>query len=410
MKKPEILSPAGNMEKLMFAFKYGADAVYAAGRSFGLRESAGNFSDEELIKAVSLAHLAGKKIYITANIFPYNSDLKPMEEYFSFLNGLKPDGIIVSDLGAFSLARANAPDIPLHISVQANNLNYAAVQAWQKLGASRIILARELPFDDIKTIREKCPGMELEIFVHGAICVSYSGRCLISQYMTGRDANHGECSQGCRWKYRLEEEKRPGIYMDIEEDNKGTYLFNSKDLCAFFDLHKFIEIGIDSFKIEGRMKSPYYAAVTAGVYKRAVEQFLSNPAGYKPDSGLYEELSKVSHRQFTDAFYFPDKSLTQNFDSSEYMALSKYAGFIKSPAKALRSGIFSAQAEVKNTMRIGDEIFVLTPSWKKYGVKVMGIKSLDGMEHVYTNKYGEFTLELESQEAPEEMSILRINA
>src|ERR1035437_7622828 len=408
MKKPEILSPAGNMEKLKFAFKYGADAVYAAGWGFGLRESAGNFSDEELIKAISLAHSSGKKIYITANIFPYNSDLKPMQEYFSFLNGLKPDGIIVSDLGAFSIAKEHAPGIPIHISVQANNLNYAAVQAWQKMGASRIILARELPFNDIKTIKEKCPEMELEIFVHGAICVSYSGRCLISQYLTGRDANHGECSQGCRWKYRLEEEKRPGEYLDVEEDSRGTYLFNSKDLCTFFDLHKFIEIGIDSFKIEGRMKSPHYAAVTAGVYKKAVEQYMSNPAGYKPDNALYEELLKVSHREFTDAFYFPDKSITQNFKTSDYTAKSKYAGYIKSASKTPRANVFNAVVEVKNTMKIGDEIQAIAPSWNQFSIKIIGIRSLNGMEHTYTNQYGEFIFEIESKEEPEELTILRL--
>ncbi len=398
------------MEKLLFAYSYGADAVYAAGRNFGLRESAGNFSDGELIKAVSIAHNIGKKIYITANIFPYNSDIAPMEEYFSFLNSIKPDGIIISDLGAMSLAVEKAPDVPVHISVQANNLNYAAVRQWQKMGASRIILARELPFEDIRTIREKCPDMELEIFVHGAICVSYSGRCLISQYMTGRDANHGECSQGCRWKYRLEEEKRPGEFFTVEEDKRGAYFFNSKDLCAFFDLHKFIEIGIDSFKIEGRMKSPHYAAVTAGVYKKAVTQYMANPSDYKPDNSLYEELLKVSHREFTDSFYFPDKGITQNFVSSGNTARSKYAGYLKTPGKQLREDRYSAVVDVKNTMRIGDVLRVLTPSWKKFSVQVTGIKSLDNVEHVYTKQYGEFILEISSKEKLEELTILRVDA
>jgi putative protease len=409
MKIPEILSPAGNMEKLKFAFEYGADAVYAAGRNFGLRESAGNFSDKELLNAVSMAHLKNKKIYITANIFPYNKDIAPMGEYFSFLNDIKPDGIILSDLGAFSVAVEKAPKVPIHISVQANNLNYAAVKQWKKMGASRIILARELPFEDIKTIREKCPDMELEIFVHGAICVSYSGRCLISQYMTGRDANHGECSQGCRWKYRLEEEKRPGEYLDVEEDKRGTYLFNSKDLCAFFELHKFMEIGIDSFKIEGRMKSPHYAAVTAGVYKKAVELYATNPSDYIPEKGLYDELLKVSHREFTDSFYFPDGKTTQNYISSGNTAGSKYAGYIKTPGKQLREGVYGAIVDVKETMRLGDVIQVLTPSWKKFGIQVMGIKSLDGMEHTYTKQYGDFILEIISREKPEELSILRID-
>ncbi|MEI7541994.1 MAG: U32 family peptidase [bacterium] len=409
MKKPEILSPAGNMEKLQFAFQYGADAVYAAGRSFGLRESAGNFSDEELASAVSLAHSLGKKIYITANIFPYNSDIKPMEEYFSFLNTIKPDGIIISDLGAFSVAKIMAPNIPIHISVQANNLNYAAVKTWQQMGASRIVLAREISFEDIKEIREKCPDMELEIFVHGAICVSYSGRCLISQYLSGRDANHGECTQGCRWKYRLEEEQRPGEYFDVEEDNKGTYLYNSKDLCAFFDLHKFIEIGIDSFKIEGRMKSPHYVAVTAGVYNKAVEQYMKNPKTYIPDQALYEELSKVSHREFTDAFYFPDKVITQNVKSSAYITGSKYAGHIKEKGNKISENIYSIAVEVKKTMNVGDIIQILTPSWKQFDVKIVGIQSLNGAKHTYTKQYGELIMELESKEELEKLSILRIN-
>ena len=409
MKTPEILAPAGDFEKMEFAFAYGADAVYMAGRSFGLREGAGNFSDEELKRAVLFARQKSKKIYITANIFPYNSDIKPMEEYFSFLNTIKPDGIILSDLGALSIAREKAPDVPIHISVQANNLNYAAVKAWQALGASRIILARELPFDDIKMIREKCPDMELEIFVHGAICVSYSGRCLISQYMTGKDANHGECTQGCRWKYRLEEEKRPGEYLDVEEDKRGTYLFNSKDLCAFFDLHKFIEIGIDSFKIEGRMKSSYYAAITAGVYKKAVNAYMSAPAGYAADKGLYEELLKVSHREFTDAFYFPDGSTTQYLKTSNYSATTRFAGFIKTAAKTLRENIFSARAEIKSTTKLGDILSVITPSWKKYDIKITGIKSADDIELTYTNKYGGFLIEFESESMPESMSILRVN-
>jgi U32 family peptidase len=408
MKKPEILAPAGNMEKLEFAFAYGADAVYLAGSSFGLRQSAGNFSDEELAEAVKISRKQNKKIYITANIFPYNSDIEPMAEYFSFLSSLKPDGIIVSDIGAFATAKNSALGIPLHISVQANNLNYAAVKAWQKMGASRIILARELNFEDIKIIREKCPDMELEIFVHGAICMSYSGRCLISQYLTGRDSNHGECSQGCRWKYRLEEEQRPGVYMDVEEDKRGTYLFNSKDLCAFFDLHKFMEIGIDSFKIEGRMKSPYYAAITSGVYKKAAEQYMANPGKYKPDQALYEELQMVSHREFTDALYFPDSSTTQNLITSKYSAGSKYAGYIKSASKSGKKNTYICVVEVRNTIKINDEMQVISPSWKKYSIKISGIKSGDGIEHAYTKHYNECFLEIESEVEPEKMSILRI--
>lgn len=407
MKIPEILSPAGNMEKLIFACKYGADAVYAAGRNFGLRSAAGNFTDEELIKAAAYIHSENKKIYITANIFPYNSDLKPMADYFAFLNELKVDGIIISDLGAFTIAKENAPRIPLHISVQANNLNYAEVKTWKKLGASRIILARELKFTDIKEIRDKCPDMELEIFVHGAICVSYSGRCMISQYLNNRDANHGDCSQGCRWKYRLEEEKRPGVYMDVQEDERGTYLFNSKDLCAIKELHKFIEIGIDSFKIEGRMKSIHYAAITAGAYKKAVDQYIKEKENYKFDESLFEELLKVSHREFTDGFYFPDKDITQNTITSDYTASSKYAGFIKTVDETSKNGIYKVLADIKNTIKIGDVIELVTPALMSTNAVVKSILELDGKHLTHTKHFNDYTIEVQCDIKPKEYSILR---
>jgi putative protease len=407
MKKPEILSPAGNMEKLILACKFGSDAVYCAGPKFGLRESAGNFMNEELIKAVSYIRDIKKKIYITANIFPYNRDLKPMAEYFGFLNELNVDGIIISDLGAFELAVKHAPKIPLHISVQANNLNYAEVLAWQRLGAKRIILARELSFGDIKEIRERCPDMELEIFVHGAICVSYSGRCLISQYMTGRDANHGDCSQGCRWSYKLVEEKRPGQYMDIEEDARGTYLFNSKDLCTIRELYKFIDIGIDSFKIEGRMKSLHYAAVTAGAYSKAVLQYMNEKENYKFDETLYTELLKVSHREFTDGFYFPDKESTQNTKSSDYTASSKYTGLVKKFSKT-DNDTFRLLIDVKNTIKINDELEMLTPSWRRFNVKVVSIAEIDGTQQTHTKHFNDYEITIESAEIPEEHSVLRV--
>ena len=268
---------------MIVAFEYGADAVYAAGKDFGLRSSAGNFTDVELEKAVGIARAKGKKIYITANIFPENRDIPAMEKHMAYLNKLKVDAVIISDLGVFSLAREFAPDIPVHISVQANNLNYREVRAWKEMGASRVILARELSFDEIIEIRRQVPDIELEVFVHGAICISLSGRCLLSDYMAGRGANKGECAQSCRWSYMLVEEKREGEYLPVIEDARGTYILNSKDLCTIGYMPELINAGIDSFKIEGRMKSAYYVAVTTATYKKAVDSYVSSPDTYEFD-------------------------------------------------------------------------------------------------------------------------------
>jgi len=403
IKRPEILSPAGNPEKLEFALRYGADAVYAAGENFGLRSGAGNFSRDELIKAVERVHSANKKIYITANIFPYNSDIEPMKKYFGYLGELKVDGVIISDLGAMAVLKQTAPHLPAHISVQANNLNYMEVKQWQKLGAKRIILARELSFSDIKIIREKCPDMELEIFVHWAICISFSGRCLLSAYLTGRDANHGECSQPCRWSYGLVEEKRPGEYMPVAEDDRGTYIFNSKDLCAVRELRKFMEIGIDSFKIEGRMKSNHYAAVTAFVYKKAVDDFMKDPGHYVFDPKLLDELEKVSHREFTDAMYFPEGNINQSYKSSDYSSTCKYAGYVKK-----NMGGQKALVDVKTTLKIGDKVEVITPEGKIFDVVIKGIKDSSDMEITYTKQFEDYILQFESMEIPGPYSILRM--
>ncbi|MDF2570554.1 MAG: Peptidase family, partial [Sporomusa sp.] len=257
MKKPELLAPAGNLEKLKMALIYGADAVYMSGKAFGLRAFSDNFDQIELEKGIDFAHRLGKKTYITINIFPHNEDLTELPDYIKSIAAMKADGIIVSDLGVFRIARNVAPSLPIHISTQANSTNWSTVQFWQELGASRVVLARELSLADIQLIRKKV-DLELEAFVHGAMCMSYSGRCLISNYLTGRDANRGECAQPCRWKYHLMEESRPGVYLPVLEDERGTYIFNSKDLCLLSHLPDLVESGLNSFKIEGRMKSVHY--------------------------------------------------------------------------------------------------------------------------------------------------------
>ena len=402
MKRPEILSPAGNLEKLEFAIRYGADAVYAAGENFGLRSSAGNFSRPELEAAVKRVHSAEKKIYITANIFPHNSDIGPMKEYFAWLKNIGIDAVIISDIGVMSIIRETAPELPVHVSVQANNMNYMEVKAWQKLGAKRVVLARELPFDEIRDIREKCPDMELEIFVHGAICMSLSGRCLISNYLTARDANRGECSQSCRWSYSLVEEKRPGEYLPVIEDDRGTYIFNSKDLCAINELHRFIGIGIDSFKIEGRMKSNHYAAVTTAVYKKAVDNYMKDPANYKADPGLMDELLKVSHREFTDGLYFPGRGVNQGYKSSEYTSTTRYAGYL---SEAIGNGKYSA--DVKATIKIGDRLEYLMPDGSVGMLTVKSIYDESGLEIVQTKHFIRHILKLESGRGILPYSIIR---
>lgn len=403
MKKPEILSPAGNIEKLKFAFAYGADAVYAAGKNYSLRNFSGNFDDAGLKEAVQYAHSINKKIYITVNVFPHNRDLEGIKNHLKFLNEIKPDGLIISDLGVFSMAKKEATAIPVHISVQSNNLNYMEVNEWHGLGAKRIVLARELSFEEIREIREKCPQMELEIFVHGAICMSYSGRCLLSDYMAGRSANSGECAQSCRWSYELTEEKRPGERFPVEEDSRGSYILNSKDLNTVNYLQEFIKIGIDSFKIEGRMKSAHYTAVTTAIYRAARDKFISNPKTYSPDPKLEEELDKISHREYTSGFYFAKEGeVQQSFKSSDYISKSVYMGHITGKGE---NGVYKAAA--KNTLRIGDKLEAFTPDARVIGAEILSIKEPDGVEISHTKGEREYLLTISAKESLPVFAILR---
>ena len=362
MKKPELLAPAGNMEKLKMALLYGADAVYLGGKAFGLRAFGGNFTNEELQEAVDFAHKLGKKIYVTVNIFPHNIDIAKLPAYLTFLNEIKVDAILVADLGVFTLAKEYAPDVELHISTQANNTNWAAVNAWAELGASRVVLAREMSLEEIKEIREKC-SVELEMFVHGAMCISYSGRCLMSNYLTGRDANRGSCAQPCRWNYALVEEKRPGQYFPVLEDERGTYIFNSKDMCLLPYLPDVIASGVDSLKIEGRMKSVHYAASVVKAYREAIDSYFAAPEQFEAKKEWVEELDKVSHRAYTTGFYYgrPTEK-DQIYGTSSYTQTSDFVGLVLDYDE--KTGF--ATVEQRNNMKVGQEIEIFQPHLAGY--------------------------------------------
>ena len=362
MKKPELLAPAGNMEKLKMALLYGADAVYLGGKAFGLRAFGGNFTNEELQEAVDFAHKLGKKIYVTVNIFPHNSDIAKLPAYLTFLNEIKVDAILVADLGVFTLAKEYAPDVELHISTQANNTNWAAVNAWAELGASRVVLAREMSLAEVKEMREKC-SVELEMFVHGAMCISYSGRCLMSNYLTGRDANRGSCAQPCRWNYALVEEKRPGQYFPVLEDERGTYIFNSKDMCLLPYLPDVIASGVDSLKIEGRMKSVHYAASVVKAYREAIDSYFAAPEQFEVKKEWVEELDKVSHRAYTTGFYYgrPTEK-DQIYGTSSYTQTSDFVGLVLDYDE--KTGF--ATVEQRNNMKVGQEIEIFQPHLAGY--------------------------------------------
>lgn len=357
MRLPELLAPAGNLEKLEVALAYGADAVYCGGKLFGLRAFSDNFSEAELKAGIAEAHRAGKKVYVTVNIFPHNEDLEALPDYLKFLQDSKADAAIISDLGVLRLARETAPGLPLHISTQANNTNWAAVEMWRELGAERVVLAREIALEDIRLIRGKT-RVELEAFVHGAMCISYSGRCLMSNYFTGRDANRGECAQPCRWKYHLVEETRPGQYFPVLEDERGTYVFNSKDLCLLAHLPALAGAGLDSLKIEGRMKSVHYVATVVKVYREALDAYAADPGNYAVRAGWWEELDKISHRPYTTGFYFGKTTQAdQIYTHSTYDQTHDFVGLVRSFDP--RTGC--ALVEQRNNMKVGEEIEVLQP-------------------------------------------------
>ena len=349
----EILSPAGNFTKLKFAINYGADAVYAAGKSFGLRAKADNFSDEELKEATEYCHKLGKKIYITVNIYAKNVQIEKIEKYMEYLNSLKVDALIISDVGLFLVAQEYAPDIDIHISTQANVTSYKSAEFWYKSGAKRVILARELSIKEIREIKEKLPDLELEMFVHGAMCIAYSGRCLLSAFFNNRSANQGLCTQSCRWKYALTEETRAGQYFPIEEDENGTFILNSKDLCLYDYLQEIKEAGLDSIKIEGRMKSPYYVANVTRIYKKRIDLLDKN----QPLISEYKnELNKVSHRVYTSGFADGfDSTDTQHYETSAYERNYQYLG------EVIKIKDDFVEIDIKAKFSIGDEVDFIFP-------------------------------------------------
>ncbi|MFC2728621.1 MAG: U32 family peptidase [Centipeda sp. (in: firmicutes)] len=372
-KRPELLAPAGTMEKLHMALAYGADAAYLGGTQFGLRAFGGNFTNEEIRAAVQMAHRAGKKIYVTVNVFPHNNDLVSLPDYLRFLVEVQADAVLVADLGVFMLVREAAPTLPVHISTQANNVNWRTVRAWQELGAERVVLARELTREEIREIRQHT-DVDLELFVHGAMCISYSGRCLLSSYFTGRDANRGSCAQSCRWKYALVEEARPGEYYPIAEDERGTYIMNSKDLCLLPYLDEVVDVGIDSLKIEGRMKSVHYVASVVKAYRMALDACLSD-VPYEVQPEWLKELEKVSHRAYTTGFFFGKTTAAdQIYGSSSYEQSSDFVGLVRSYDEATQL----ATVEQRNHMKLGQEIEVFQPEGALFRQELAEMWDADG--------------------------------
>ena len=320
-QKPELLAPGGSLEKLKTAISYGADAVYIGGEAYSLRAAAENFSIDDMKAGIEFAHEQNKKVYLTANIIPHNADIKDFEKFIKEIRPLGFDAILIADLGLFDMARELAPEIPIHVSTQANNVNYRSANMWYKLGATRVVTARELSLAEIKELRENIPNdMEIEAFVHGAMCISYSGRCLLSNYMTHRDSNLGACSHPCRWNYKLVEEKRPGEYMEVFENERGSFIFNSKDLCMIRHIPELVKAGISSFKIEGRVKTEYYVATVVGAYRREIDRYFDDPENYVFNEDEFAELCKVSHRPYTTGFYFgKTDSDSQVYTSSSYI-------------------------------------------------------------------------------------------
>ena len=378
MRPVELLIPASSLEVLKIAVIYGADAVYIGGEVFGLRAKAKNFSMEDMAEGIQFAHEHGVKVYVTANILAHNGDLEGVREYFTQLKEIKPDALIISDPGIYTIAKEICPEIERHISTQANNTNYGTYQFWWNQGAKRVVTARELSLNEIAEIRKNIPDeMEIETFVHGAMCISYSGRCLLSNYFTGRDANQGACTHTCRWKYAVVEEKRPGEYLPVYENERGTYIFNSKDLCMIEHIPELIEAGIDSFKIEGRMKTALYVATVARTYRKAIDDYLTSPEKYKENMDWYlEQISNCTYRQFTTGFFFGKPSEeSQIYDNNTYIKEYTYLGIV---GERNEEGLY--RIEQRNKFSVGEQIEVMKPDGRNIPVTVKRIVDENGNE------------------------------
>lgn len=376
MRHPELLVPASSLEVLKIAVIFGADAVYIGGEAFGLRAKAKNFTNEQIKEGIVFAHEHGVKVYITANILAHNYDLEGVKRYFLELKEIKPDALIISDPGVFRIAKEICPEIEVHISTQANNTNYMTYRFWYEQGAKRVVSARELSLAELQQIRQNIPDdLEIETFIHGAMCISYSGRCLLSNYFTGRDANHGACTHPCRWKYSIVEETRPGEYMPVYENERGTYIFNSKDLCMIEHIPELMESGIDSFKIEGRMKTALYVATVARTYRKAIDDYLESPKLYQKNMDWYkEQISNCTYRQFTTGFFFgkPNET-TQIYDNNTYLKGYTYLGIV---GNANEQGYY--QIEQRNKFSVGEEIEVMKPNGENRLVTVQKIFNEEG--------------------------------
>ena len=376
MRNIELLVPASSLEVLKIAVVFGADAVYIGGEAFGLRAKAKNFTHEDMAEGIAFAHEHGVKVYVTVNILAHNYDLAGVREYLTELKELKPDALIIADPGIYMYAKEICPEIERHISTQANNTNYETYRFWYNLGAKRVVTARELSLAEIREIREHIPDdMEIETFIHGAMCISYSGRCLLSNYLAGRDANQGACTHPCRWKYSIVEEKRPGEYMPVFENERGTYIFNSKDLCMIEHMDDVINSGIDSLKIEGRMKTALYVATVARTYRKAIDDYMESPEKYQANMPWYQEqISNCTYRQFTTGFFYgkPDEN-TQIYDNNTYQKEYTYLGF----AEAVDERGY-AQITQRNKFSVGETIEIMKPDGQNVSVTVKGIYDEDG--------------------------------
>ncbi len=407
MKKPELLIPASSLEVLKTAVIFGADAVYIGGDAFGLRAKAKNFSPEEMKEGIEFAHAHGVKVHVTVNILAHNYDLDGVEKYLHELKELKPDALIIADPGIFMKARKICPEIDIHVSTQANNTNYETYNFWHDLGAKRVVAARELSLREIKEITEKIPeDLEMECFIHGAMCISYSGRCLLSNYFTGRDANKGACTHPCRWKYSVVEEKRPGEYLPVYENERGTYIFNSKDLCMIEHIPEMVDARIDSCKIEGRMKTALYVATVARTYRKAIDDFFESEDKYRQNMPWYlDQISKCTYRQFTTGFYFGKPSdEAQIYDNNTYVNEYIYLGIV---GEIDNRGY--AKFEQRNKFSVGDEIEIMKPDGTDIKVTVKGMYAEDGTP-VESCPHSKQTLFVDLSERPEKYDILRVKS
>jgi putative protease len=407
MKKPELLIPASSLEVLKTAVIFGADAVYIGGEAFGLRANAKNFSKEDMKAGIEFAHEHGVKVHVTANILAHNYDLEGARAYFHELKELKPDALIIADPGMFMMAKEICPEIERHVSTQANNTNYETYKFWYNLGAKRVVAARELSMNEIKEIRQNIPeDLDVEAFIHGAMCISYSGRCLLSNYFTGRDANHGACTHPCRWKYAVVEEQRPGEYLPVYENERGTYIFNSKDLCMIEHIPELVDAGVDSCKIEGRMKTALYVATVARTYRKAIDDYFESEEKYRANMPWYlDEISRGTYRQFTTGFYFGKPSNeTQIYDNNTYVNEYTYLGIVGSVDEQGR-----AKIEQRNKFSVGDKIEIMKPDGRDIEAIVKGIVNEKG-QSVESAPHPKEVLYIELDQETEQYDILRIHA